>query len=101
SGKSRTLSTINGLGDLVSGRRKPSDFSTGTYEATFDHEGRTLQYFLDICERKVISERFIDEDEVRLNRWTGGVGKIFHEKQGGDLDFQTPEGDAAVVARRD
>ena len=25
SGKSRTLSTINGLGDLVSGRRKPSD----------------------------------------------------------------------------
>ncbi len=101
SGKSRTLNTINGLGDLVSGRRKPSDLSTGTYEATFDHEGRTLRYFLDICERKVVSEQFTDEDKILLTRGAGGVGKIFHEKQGAHFEFQTPEGDAAVVARRD
>ena len=101
SGKSRTLSTINGLGDLVSGRRKPSEFSTGTYEALFDHEGRTLRYFLDICDRKVISEQFSDGDKVLLTRGAGGVGKIFHEKQNDHFEFQTPEGDAAVVARRD
>ena len=101
SGKSRTLSTINGLGDLVSGRRKPSDFSTGTYEATFDHEGRSLRYFLEIHERMVVSEQFSDGDRVLLTRGAGGVGKIFHEKQGDHLDFQTPEGEAAVVARRD
>jgi len=101
SGKSRTLSTINGLGDLVSGRRKPSDLSSGTYEATFEHEGRTLRYFLDICDRKVVAEEFSDGGTVLLTRGAGGIGKIFHEKEKGSLDFQTPEGDAAVVARRD
>ena len=101
SGKSRTLSTVNWLGGLVSGRRKPSELPTGTYEAAFDHEGRTLRYFLDIHERKVISEQFSDGDKVLLTRGAGGVGKIFHEKQGEHLEFQTPEEDAAVVARRD
>jgi energy-coupling factor transporter ATP-binding protein EcfA2 len=101
SGKSRTLSTINGLGNIVSGRQKPSDLLTGTFKATFDHEGRTLRYFLDICERKVVSEQFSDGDKDLLTRGAGGVGKIFHEKQDDYLDFQTPEGDAAVVARRD
>lgn len=101
SGKSRTLTTINGLGDFVSGRRKPSDLSTGTFEATFDHEGRPLRYFLDVHERKVVSEQFSDGEKVLLTRGAGGVGKIFHEKQGDYLEFQTPEGDAAVVARRD
>ena len=101
SGKSRTLSTINGLGYLVSGRRRPSDLSTGTYEAIFDHEGRTQRYFLDIIDRKVVSECFSDGDKVLLTRGAGGVGKIFHEKQKDHFEFQTPEGDAAVVARRD
>lgn len=101
SGKSRTLNTINGLGEIVSGRRKPSDFSSGTYEAIFGHEGRTLRYFLDICERKVVSERFSDGGKDLLIREAGGAGKIFHEKQNDYLEFQTPEGDAAVVARRD
>ncbi len=101
SGKSRTLSTINGLGYLVTGRRKPSDFSTGTYEAIFDHKGRTQRYFIDILDRKVVSEQFSDGDKVLLSRGAGGVGKIFHEKQNDHFEFQTPEGDAAIVARRD
>jgi energy-coupling factor transporter ATP-binding protein EcfA2 len=101
SGKSRTLSTINGLGDIVSGRRKPSDLTTGTFKATFDHQGRTLQYFLDVNERKVVTEQFTDGGKDLLTRGAGGIGKIFHEKQDAYLEFQTPEGDAAVVARRD
>lgn len=101
SGKTRTLNTIKGLGDLVSGRRKPSELTAGKYDATFDHEGRIVRYVLEIIENKVLSEQFIDGEEVLLDRGAGGVGTIFHEKQKCHQEFQTPDGDAAAVARRD
>lgn len=101
SGKSRTLTTIYSLGRLVSGNLRPSDLSTASFDATFECENRTLRYRLEILERKVILEQFWDGGRLRLDRATGGAGMIFHEKVGGDQDFQTPEHDAAVVARRD
>ncbi len=67
----------------------------------FEHEGRTLKYALNIADYKVVYELFSDGDRVLLERREGGVGKIFHEKEGRDFEFQTPETDAAVVARRD
>ena len=100
-GKTRTLNVINFLGLLLSGTRKPGEISTGSYEVIFDHEGRTLKYVLNIADYKVIYELFSDDDRILLVRRDGGVGKIFHEKEGRDLEFQTPETDAAVVARQD
>lgn len=100
-GKTRTLSVINFLGLLLSGTRKPGEIPTGNYEVIFEHEGRTLKYVLNISDYEVMYELFSDDDRVLLERREGGVGRIFHEKEGRDLEFQTPETDAAVVARRD
>jgi hypothetical protein len=100
-GKTRTLSVINFLGLLLSGTRKPGEIPTGNYEVIFEHEGRTLKYVLNIADYKVMYELFSDDDRVLLERREGGVGIIFHEKEGRDLEFQTPETDVAVVARRD
>src|SRR5262249_39695611 len=100
-GKSRTLNVVNALGKLVSGQQKPSELSTGTYEAVFEHEGRRFCYSLEINNFKVTAESFKDGDRTLLKRWEGGVGKIWHEKENEELDFQTPETDAAVVARMD
>jgi energy-coupling factor transporter ATP-binding protein EcfA2 len=100
-GKTRVLNIINGLGKLVSGRQKPSELTTGTYQATFEHEGRLLHYVLDMHERKVVTEEFRDGERTLLRRAVGGAGEIFHEKENKMQEFQTPETDAAVVARRD
>jgi energy-coupling factor transporter ATP-binding protein EcfA2 len=101
SGKTRTLNTISGLGKLVSGRQKPAELATGNYTAVFDHEGRTLRYHLAVADHKVTSEEFSVDGSFLLQRGTGGTGVIYHEKQDTNQEFQTPEGDAAVVARRD
>ncbi|MCI0683742.1 MAG: ATP-binding protein [Gemmataceae bacterium] len=100
-GKTRVLNVINGLGKLVSGRQKPSELTTGAYRTTFEHEGRLLHYTLDIHERKVVTEEFRDGERTLLRRAVGGVGEIFHEKEKKMQEFQTPETEAAVVARRD
>lgn len=100
-GKTRTLNVINGLGQLLSGRKKPSEISTGNYEIFFEHEERILKYVLKIMHNKVIHESFSDGKQILLERGEGGIGTIFHEKENKNLQFQTPEFEAAVVARRD
>jgi len=100
-GKTRTLNVIHGLGKLVSGRQSPSALATGTYRTSFEHEGGILYYSLDIQDRKVVSEEFRVGDLTLLTRGAGGVGTIFHKKENKHIEFQTPEAQAAVVARRD
>jgi energy-coupling factor transporter ATP-binding protein EcfA2 len=100
-GKTRVLTIINALGKLVSGRQKPSELTTGTFRTTFEHEGHLLHYVLDCRERKVVTEEFRDGERTLLRRAVGGAGEIFHEKENKMQEFQTPETEAAVVARRD
>lgn len=101
SGKTRTLNVIHGLGKLVSGRQKASELTTGRYTTIFEHEGRILHYILEINDWKVTAEEFREGERVLLRRGEGGAGTIFHEKENKDLEFQTPQTEAAVVARRD
>src|SRR5258706_16041841 len=77
-GKSRTLNIINGLAKLVSGRRRPTDLTTGTYQTTFEDNGRALHYLIEIHERKVVTEEFRDGERTLLRRAVGGAGEIFH-----------------------
>lgn len=100
-GKSRTLNVINGLALLLSGKKKPNELTTGSYQTTFEHEGRDLHYTLEIQNRAVTKEVFKDGDSVLLERGAGGKGKIFHEHENRDLEFQSPESDCAVVTRVD
>jgi energy-coupling factor transporter ATP-binding protein EcfA2 len=101
SGKSRALSVINGLANLLCGKKKPSELSTGSYNTIFEHNGRLLHYTLEIQERVVTKEVFRDGTQVFLERGAGGSGKIFHEREGKEFDFQSPESECAVVTRAD
>jgi len=100
-GKTRTLNVLSGLGKILSGTQKPSDLVTGNYNVKFEHNDNILTYILGISNHKVVFESFAKGENVLLERGEGGKGSIFHEKENRSLDFQTPETDAAVVARRD
>jgi energy-coupling factor transporter ATP-binding protein EcfA2 len=100
-GKSRALNVINGLAKLVSGHKKPSELTTGAYQTVFEDSGRFLHYSIEIRERKVVAEEFRDGERTLLRRSIGGAGEIFHHKERKMQEFQTPETEAAVVARRD
>jgi energy-coupling factor transporter ATP-binding protein EcfA2 len=100
-GKTRTLNVINGLGKLLSGRQRPSELITGNYEVVFDHEHDQLTYILKVRDHKVTQESVAKGDCNLLSRGEEGKGFIYHEKEDKNLEFQTPESDAAVVARRD
>jgi energy-coupling factor transporter ATP-binding protein EcfA2 len=100
-GKTRTLNVLSGLGKLLSGRQKPSELPYSSFDVTFEHDDHILKYILQISDHKVIYESFTNGENVLLERGEGGKGTIFHENENRSLDFQTPETDAAVVARRD
>ncbi len=100
-GKTRSLNVLSGLGNLFSGRRKPSEINYGSFDVTFEHDDHILTYILKISDHKVIFESFTNGEDVLLERGEGGKGFIWHEKENRSLEFQTPETDAAVVARRD
>jgi len=100
-GKSRTLHIINGLAHLLSGKKKPNELTTGSYYTTFEHDGRVLHYTLEIQNRAVTKEVFKDGERVLMERGAGGEGKIFHEQEQRDFDFQSPESECAVATRVD
>lgn len=100
SGKSRALSVIFGLAQLLA-RATKLMFSSGNYDVVFDDDGNTLQYTLHYENNKVILERFILDGKKFLERGTGGVGKIMALKNDTEMDFQTPEDELATVNRQD
>ena len=100
SGKTRALNVIHGLARLLSGDTKLV-FLSGDYNTIFEHEGKRLDYVLKYHDAKVVREQFRFAGQTRLERHEGGAGRIFAEKEGKAVEFQTPENELAAVARRD
>ena len=100
SGKTMALNVINGLARLLAGDTKLV-YLSGDYDVIFEHEGKQLRYLLKYDDAKVSREEFTCDGKVYLSRGSGGVGKIFAEKMGADIDFQAPENELAAVVRRD
>ncbi|BBC25057.1 AAA family ATPase [Pseudanabaena sp. ABRG5-3] len=100
-GKTRTLNVLSNLGKLLSGRKKPSELTYCSFDVTFEHDEHILRYILKILDHKVVFESFTNGEDVLLKRGEGGKGSIWHEDEKRSLKFQTPETDAAVVARID
>lgn len=100
SGKSRTLNIINGLAKFLAGDLKVSLLS-GSWNVTFEDEGRHFVYTLQISDSKVVKEEFKVDGTERLKRGAGGIGKIWAEKLQDSIDFQVPEDQLAAVARLD
>jgi len=102
-GKSRTLSVIRGLADLLCGDRKPT-FLSGDYRVVFDSKGCKTKYVLSYENSKVVRERLVIGSTTYLSRGPGGKGRIRYQtlKGGmGFLEFQMPETELAVFGRRD
>lgn len=100
SGKSRTLNIINGLAKFLAGDSKVSILS-GSWDVTFEDEGRHLVYTLQISDAKVVKEEFKVDGTERLKRGAGGIGEIWAEKLEKTIDLQVPEEQLAAVARLD
>ncbi len=98
SGKSRILNLIHFLARAVTSRHQ---LSHGHFWVIFDHHGVETQYELEMRDGKVIHEVFIVDGETYLERGRGGEGIIFAVKEDRQIEFQTPESQLAVVARRD
>lgn len=100
-GKSRTLNVIFALANTLSGPRPMP--ASGTYQGTWDDNGKSYFYSYQIEYSQVIHERLVIDSIVMLERGAGGFGKIYAEKiNGGQLiDFQTPTNEFAITKRRD
>ena len=100
SGKSRILSIIATLANLLSGDQK-LNFSSGNWEIQFDNDGKGISYALKVKQAKVIEEKLDIDSTNRLNRAADGEGQIYYEEIRDTIRFQTPENEVAAFARRD
>jgi energy-coupling factor transporter ATP-binding protein EcfA2 len=100
-GKSRTLSIINSLANLLSGETK-LQYISGNYRVAFiSDKAERIDYNLHYENSSIIKESLQIDSQTKLERGTEGIGSIYYAKQKESLDFQTPPKELAVVARRD
>jgi AAA15 family ATPase/GTPase len=105
SGKSRILGAINFLSGLLSGDRilRPDGVS-GEWIVTFDADQEKEEkkvYILKVDNGQVVKESFTIGSKTYLDRTESGVGKVWADKEGKDIDFQTPINGVAAFKRRD
>ncbi len=99
-GKSRTLSIVNGLANLLSGQHKLR-YVSGKFVAEFDNNGKDVNYILHFENTSIIKEELTIDSENKLKRGKDGIGKIYYNKEEKSINFQTPPNELAAVARRD
>lgn len=100
SGKTRTISLINALANLVCGDM-PFQFSSGQYEVKFYNNADEYQYFFKYDNFVIAAEKLSVNGNILLNRSTGGKGDIYAEELKTNIKFQVPDNQLACVARRD
>jgi AAA15 family ATPase/GTPase len=105
SGKSRILGAINFLSGLLSGDKilRPDGVS-GEWIVTFDADKEKEEkkvYILKVDNGQVVKESFTIGSKTYLDRTESGTGKVWADKEGKDIDFQTPINGVAAFKRRD
>ncbi|MCK4827031.1 ATP-binding protein, partial [bacterium] len=99
SGKTRALNIIGSLGKLLSG--ETTLYISGDYEVIFDKGDEKIVYRLKLDESKVFSEKLVIGSRTMLDRGKGGIGEIYAEKIGNNIEFQAPDNQLACLTRRD
>lgn len=102
SGKSRTIEAIEHIAALLSGDTSLSrlnllGYGTAEYCLEFDDEGKSIKYYLDFKEGKIIEETLKINGEYKLNR---GKGTLWYDGINDVLEYQ-PEDDVLAVSKRD
>ena len=98
-GKSRLLTLINSLTQLLTGNLGP--FDSGKYQTLLRINGRNFLYEIECKGSEVVGESLMVDEEVKLIRKPDGSGKIWYEQVGDYLDFKLPKSAVAAVNRRD
>lgn len=98
SGKSRILNIIHNLARAITGKRT---LQNGQFLVKFDNKGEEITYDLELHEGRIVREVFSVGSKKFLDRGEGGEGTIVAVKEDITIDFQTPENQLAVLARRD
>ena len=102
-GKTRTLTLINSLADLITGHI-PEIFQSGMYEAAFEHEEKTWKYFLEYDNSQVSKEELCLNDENVLHRGAGNIGRILAadiDDKPAKIKFQADARKVAILTKRD
>ena len=98
-GKTRILSALSRLAELLGGRGTlPSESAEWKIELT---NGEALGYELLCRNGQVSSEKFLRGSTTLVSRSDTGEGRIYAEKLKQEIEFQSPPGSIAAVARRD
>ena len=104
SGKSNILKSIDIISGLLSGRMSfDTEGGSMGWKLLFDSHNKIDEkvYTLEIENGKVIQESFRVGSKTYLNRQESGEGRIWAQKLGEDIDFQTPVNELAALKRRD
>jgi energy-coupling factor transporter ATP-binding protein EcfA2 len=99
SGKSRFLSIITALANLISGRSKA--LYSGGWKITLESEGITIRFNLVIANSHVESESLLVNDKKIIERSTSGRGVIFGPGGKTRQRFQIQKDQIATVMKRD
>lgn len=99
-GKTRTLNVIANMARQFVPEQKFRS-QNGSHEFVFDNNGQRYEYIVHVEEAKVTREEVIVDGDSKLERGSGGYGKIFNQEEGKKLRFRPPEDELAVAARRD
>jgi len=99
-GKTRTISLIFGLANLVSGDIN-FVYVDGSYEAHFTNNTDLIDYYLQYENGVITAEKFILNGVALLDRHKGGIGSIYAKEIGEQIKFQAPDNQLACVSRRD
>jgi energy-coupling factor transporter ATP-binding protein EcfA2 len=106
-GKSRTITKIRYLAELISGARPifsvGFDDPSGTYMTELYDKDDTYQYTLEIDNGVICNEelRINDEQHPKIKRGAGGISEIFTTEVQRNVKFQLPQNQLVVLSRRD
>ncbi|MCW1148047.1 AAA family ATPase [Flavobacterium lacisediminis] len=97
SGKSKTLSLINGLANNLA-ENKPLNFTEGDFDFTFQKDDITYQFLLTVHEGNITSEILKSGSKTLIERDQNGKGKILSYK--GDYhEFEIPTNELKINRR--
>ncbi|WP_326538636.1 AAA family ATPase [Pseudorhodoferax sp.] len=99
-GKTRLINVINGLCQLISGKRAAL-FLSGTYSAEVNIGNQYYCLYLSFKDNEVVSENLTVNGEERLSRNENGEGNLYYEGEDKFLSFKIPKNVLALQTRRD
>lgn len=99
-GKSRLISVIFGLCNLLAGKQTEL-FESGVYDVELELASVHYRIHIAFEKKQVVMEELRVDGEVRLQRRRDGKGKIWYEKQNSFIDFDLPTNALAFQLRRD